>query len=324
MNRRNAVAAIATFTVALFPCREATAQSPAAARSIRIVVPAPPGGPTDAQARALAIELAKILDASVVVDNKPGAAGLIGSAEVSKARPDGATLLYAPDFVITQSPHTLKKLQFDPFTGLTPIARGSDAPLVLLANMEVPVKSVAELLAYAKANKGQLSFASHGVGTGSHIYGEVLSKKHGLQLIHVPYKGTADAMADFLSNRVQIMFQSPSAIAQFAGKVRVLASAGPARNPLLPDVPTMAEAGFPGFEMGGWVGMFGPGGMSPALVAELNVAINKALQQPAIAAMWKTQGFAVVNEPSAGISGMLKRDHDKWGVYFKDAGIEPQ
>jgi tripartite-type tricarboxylate transporter receptor subunit TctC len=329
MNRRNSTAVI---TALLLLSQTAFSQTAAPAASsgiaglknIRLVVPFTAGGTTDVQARALALELAKIVNVPVVVDNKPGASGAIAGAEVSRSKADGATLLYSPDMIVTQTPHMVKKMAFDPFTGLSPIARAADAPPVLLANLDMKVNTVAELVAYAKANPGKISYASYGTGTGSHIYGEVLAKNAGLQMTHIPYKGSADAMTDFLTNRVQIMFQAPSVINQFPGKMKVLATAGDSRNPMLPDVPTMQELGFPGFEMGGWVGVFGPGGMAPSLVNELNAAINQALQQPSIAPIWKQQGFALMNGPAAPIATILKNDHDKWGKYFRDVGIQPQ
>lgn len=299
-------------------------QASALPKMVRIVVPAGAGGPTDTQARLLAQELQRILGISVVVDNKPGASGLIGSAEVARAPSDGTTLLYAPDYVVTQAPHALKKMAFNPFTDLTPIARTADLAPVLLAGTQAPFSTVSELIKYAKTHPGEVSFASWGTGTGSHLYGEILGKRNDLQLTHVPYKGTADAMNDLLNNRVQFSFQPPSVVFQYPGKLKVLATAGTKRNPLLPELPTLHELGFRGFEMGGWVGFYGPGKMQPALVQKLNAAINQALGRPAVRAMWETQGCVVVQEPSEGIAAMLRRDSATWGKYFKEVGLEPQ
>ena len=278
----------------------------------------------DTQARLLGRELSSILGNAVVVDNKPGAAGLIGGAEVARSGADGSTLLYSADYVVTQSPHALKKMAFDPFKDLKPIARAADTVPVLVTSKQAPFQTLAELIAYARANPAKVSFASWGTGTGSHLYGEILGRRQDLQLIHVPYRGVVEAMTDVLANRVGFTFQPPAVLTQYAGKINALATAGSGRNPMFAEIPTFGELGLPGFEMGGWIGFFGPGGMSQSLVEQLNTAINTALSRAAVAAMWKEHGCVVVREPASGISAMLRSDAARWGEYFKEVGLQPQ
>ena len=292
--------------------------------TIRIVVPATAGGTVDTQARLLARELSPILGVTIVVDNKPGAAGLIGGAEVARSVADGSTLLYTADYVVTQSPHGLKKMAFDPFMDLKPIARAADTVPVLVASKQAPFQTLAELITYARANPGKVSFASWGTGTGSHLYGEILGRRHDLELIHVPYRGVVEAMMDLLANRIGFTFQPPAVLTQYVGKINALATAGTVRNPMFADIPTFRELGLPGFEMGGWVGFFGPGRMAEPLVEQLNMAINAALSRPAVATMWKEQGCVVVREPAARIGAKLRSDASTWGRYFKEVGLHPQ
>jgi tripartite-type tricarboxylate transporter receptor subunit TctC len=179
---------------------------PKPGKPVRIIVGFAAGGPTDTQARALAQEMAKVLNTTVIVENKPGASGGIGAMEVARAEPDGQTLMYISDGVVTQNPHTLKSVQYDPFRDFTPIAQLTAGGVVLVVHPSVPSGTLQEFIAYGKAHPGQLAYASFGTGTVSHIYGEVLRLNTGMDIVHVPYKGSADALKDLLTGRVQLMF----------------------------------------------------------------------------------------------------------------------
>ena len=293
-------------------------------KSIRIIVPGGAGGPIDVQARVLAQELQPLLGTSIYVENKPGAAGLIGGGEVARAAPDGATLLYSPDYIVTQAPHALKRMSFDPYTGLVPIARVSELAPVLLAGKAAPFSTLPEMLADAKAHQDEVSYASWGTGTGAHIYGEILAKRNGVRFTHVPYKTSGDAMTDVLTNRVQFTFQPPAVALQYPGKINAIATAGVVRNPSFPQTPTFLELGQPGFEMGGWLGFYAPKGISADLVKVLHAAINEATTKASVKAMCGVQGCLLVHEPTEGITEKLRKDAGKWGAYFAELGIEPQ
>ena len=248
MNRR-AVLALAVLAATGSRAAGAGPAFPKPGKPVRIIVGFAPGGPTDTQARTLAQEMGKLLPVPVIVENKPGASGGIGAMEVARAEPDGHALMYISDGVVTQNPHTLKSVQYDTFRDFTPIAQTTAGGVVLVVHPSIPVGSLAEFVAYAKAHPGTLSYASFGTGTVSHIYGEVLRMNTGIDIVHVPYKGSADALKDLLAGRVQMMFDSPSTAAQYTkdGRLKLLGSAGEKRRSLMPDVPTLLELGLPGF-----------------------------------------------------------------------------
>ncbi|EJL73455.1 hypothetical protein PMI12_03429 [Variovorax sp. CF313] len=218
---------------------------PVRGKPIRIVVGFTAGGGTDAQARIVAQKLGEVLDTSVIVDNKPGASTMLAANEVSRAQPDGYTLLYAPSSTMAQNPHTFAQVPYDPFKDFTAISMGGRGPLVLSLSTSVPVNNVKELVAYVKAHPDKVSYASFGAGTSSHIYGEAFVKKTGIDAVHIPYKGGSDAAKDLIGGRVQYMFDSASSaiITASTGKVKILAVAANARIAALPDVPTFAEQG---------------------------------------------------------------------------------
>jgi tripartite-type tricarboxylate transporter receptor subunit TctC len=324
MKRRTALAAFPALAASALPAFSQIADS----RPIRIVLPAPAGGPIDAQARALAQELAKLLETSVVVDNKPGAATLLGSAEVARAAADGRTLLYTTDQSVTQAPHTLIKPPFDAQKDLTPVMRTALLTFVLLTHPSVPGHSVAELVAYARQNPGKLSYASYGAGSPPHVFGEMLAKVANIDVTHIPYKGVADAVADMISGRVQFTFNSPALVSQYVttGKLKVIGATGERRSRLLPEVPTMLEQGFAGFETTSWVALFVPAGARGDTVQRLRDAVAVALRQPAIAALWRQQAFDFPpqDETLAQARQILQRDYAKWGGFIRDVGVQPQ
>lgn len=299
---------------------------PKPGKVIRIIVGFAPGGPTDTQARVLAQEMSKVLGTSVIVENRPGASGSIGALEVARAEPDGHALMYISDGVLTQNPHTLKAVKYDPFRDFTPVAQLTAGGVVLVMSPSVPANSLKELIAYGKAHPGTLSFASFGTGTVSHIYGEVLRQATGMDLVHVPYKGSADALKDLLAGRVQLMFDSPSTAAQYAkdGRLKIIGSAGEKRRALMPDVPTLLELGLPGFELRGWNGLFGPAKMSDAVLNKLHASVATASRSKAFQDALVTMAFDPVDETPAQIAKVLRRDYDRWGQYIRQAHIQPE
>jgi tripartite-type tricarboxylate transporter receptor subunit TctC len=324
MDRRTFLPFAAT---AILAPRSAWAQSfPKPGKPVRIIVGFAAGGPTDTQARALANEMAKVLNATVIVENKPGASGGIGAMEVVRAEPDGHTLMYISDGVVTQNPHTLKSIQYDPFRDFTPIAQLTAGGVVLVVHPSIPSGSMQEFIAYGKAHPGQLSYASFGTGTVSHIYGEVLRLNTGMDIVHVPYKGSADALKDLLTGRVQMMFDSPSTGAQYAkdGRLKILGSAGEKRRSLMPDTPTLLELGLPGFEIRGWNGLFGPAGMSNGVLQPLYAAVATASRTKTFRDLLVTLAFDPVDETPAQFAKVVRRDYDRWGVYVRRANIKPE
>ncbi|MGJ7498040.1 Bug family tripartite tricarboxylate transporter substrate binding protein [Variovorax sp. RT4R15] len=298
---------------------------PLSTKPIKIIVPYPSGGPTDAQARVLAKELSSAMSVVVIVDNRPGAGGAIGAAEVSRAPADGYTLLYTVDGLVTQTPHVMKSFPIDALKGLTPIARAAKGSFALLARPDLPAQSMSAFVTYAKANPRKLTFASAGIGTGSHIYGEVLNQVAGIDLVHVPYKGSAAALLDLLGGRVDIMFDSPMTAMNYArdGRLMLLAAAAPQRFSQFPDVPTLTEVGLKGFEQGSWLGLFGPGNLDPKALAALKQGMGKVTRS----AVWKDTVQAMALEPISeeadnAFAAAVKSENERWRGYIIKAKIQ--
>ncbi|MGJ7531460.1 Bug family tripartite tricarboxylate transporter substrate binding protein [Variovorax sp. GB1P17] len=322
---RRAITGLALTSLAL-TVRNAWAQAfPKTGKPVRIIVGFAAGGPTDVQARVLAQEMAKVLGSPVIVENRPGASGTIGAMEVARAEPDGHTLMYISDGVLTQIPHTLKAVPYDPLRDFTPVAQTTAGGVVLVMHPSMPAANVQEFIAYGKANPGKLAYASFGTGTISHIYGEVLRQNTGIDIVHIPYKGSADALKDLLVGRVQIMFDSPSTAAQYAkdGRLKILGSAGERRRSLMPDTPTLLELGLPGFEIRGWNGIFGPAHLPEPVLATLYAAVSTASRGKPFRDALVSMTFDPVDETPAQFEKVVKRDYDRWGVYVKRANIKP-
>jgi len=323
LQRRTFLAALAAPALAA-PALPAFAQAfPQAGKTLRVLVGYAAGGPTDTQARVLSQELGKALGLTVIVENKPGATGMIAAQELIRSAPDGYTLLYTIDGPMTQNPHTLKT-PYDVFRDFTPLSRATIGGVVLTLHPSVPARNAKELVAYAKANPGKLSFASFGTGSVSHIYGEVLAQNQGLDLVHVPYKGSADALKDLLAGRVQIMFDSPATSAAFVkeGKIHVIGSAGDTRRKLMPELPTLLEQGLPGFELRSWNGFFGPAKMPPAVADKLRQAMAEARRSAAFTDALKLMYSDTVDETPEQFEKALRTDYDRWGAYIQKLGIK--
>ncbi|CAN7771013.1 tripartite tricarboxylate transporter substrate binding protein [Pseudorhodoferax sp. LjRoot39] len=324
MHRRHFMSLAAAASLPLVTSTAAAQDFPKAGKPIRIVVGFAAGGPTDTQARALALEMGKILAVPTIVENKPGVSGGIGAVEVARAHPDGHTLMYISDGVVTQNPHTLRSVPYDALRDFTPIAQLTAGGVVLVMHPSVPANTPQEFIAYGKAHPGKLAYASFGAGTISHIYGEVLRQNTGIDIVHVPYKGSADALKDLLAGRVQIMFDSPSTAMQYAkdGRLKILGSAGEKRRALMPDTPTLLEQGLPGFEIRGWNGLFAPAGMSPQVLQKLHAAVAQASRTATFQSLLATLAFDPVDETPAQFASVVQRDFDRWGSYIRRTGIK--
>jgi tripartite-type tricarboxylate transporter receptor subunit TctC len=299
---------------------------PIKGKPIRILVPFPPGGGTDAQARIVAQKVGDVLGATIVVDNRPGASTMLAASEVARAVPDGHTILYAPSSTMAQNPHTLAQVSYDPFKDFTPISLGGRGPLVLMISTSVPANNVRELIAYIKAHPGHVSYASFGTGTSSHIYGEVFVKQTGTDAVHVPYKGGSDAAKDLIGGRVQYFFDSASSaiITASTGKAKIIAVAAASRIDALPDVPTMNEAGVPGLDLPSWLGFYGPAKMPAATVNTLNAALTKVLAMPEVKEFYRKGGYEAGGSTPEEFAKLTRTTYDRWGILVQQIGLTKQ
>ena len=297
---------------------------PIVGKPLRIVVPFPPGGQTDIQARALAAKLAASLGVPVLVENKPGAATIIGAQEVVKALPDGHTLLYTISVTASQNPHLYSKLPFDPLKDLTPLMLAAKTSTVMMVSADAPYSTVQEFVAYAKANPGRVNYGSFSAGSSSHLNGELLKQATDIDMIHIPYKGTADASMALLGGHIQMMFDGPTtAIANAkGGKVKILGYVDKNRLGVLPDVPTMAEAGVPGMDLAGGMQFFGPAGLPPEVIIKVNTALVGAMRQPDIVKLFTDGGTEVVAGSPEDHAAMVRDQHQRWGVVIRKLGLK--
>ena len=289
---------------------------------VTIIVPFAAGGTTDILARVVAQGLSTELGQQVVVDNRAGAGGNIGGQMVARAPADGYTLFMGTVGTQAINAALYKNMTFDPVKDLAPLTRVANVPNLLVANPAQPFKNVKELIAYAKANPGKLNFGSSGNGSSIHLSGELFKSMTKVDMQHVPYRGSAPAMTDLLGNQVAIMFDNmPSAIQHVrSGKLRPLAVTTAKRSPELPDVPTIAEAGVPGYEATSWFGMLAPAGTPPAVITRLNAAIVKVLAQPAVKKKIEEQGAEVVSETPAQFAAFIQSESVKWSKVVKESG----
>lgn len=293
-------------------------------RPIRLVVPFSPGGAVDALARLIAQPLAARLGQPVVVYNRGGAGGSIGMDEVAKSPPDGYTLLLVHSG-LTYMPGIYRQLPFDPVKDFDGIVVAVSGLYVLAVNLDLPVKSVAELIAYAKANPGKLSYGSAGIGSSLHLAGELFKRDTGVDIVHVPYKGPADAATDLIGGRIQMMFGPPVTILPLAqaGKIRALAVTSAKRSALAPELPTVADT-LPGFEVVGWYGLAAPAGTPKAVIARLNAETSQLLQSPDLIAQLRPLGYELMGGTPDEANARIKSDVVRWTKIIHDAGIQPQ
>jgi tripartite-type tricarboxylate transporter receptor subunit TctC len=292
--------------------------------AIRLVVPFPAGGTTDILARAAAQKLTETLGQSVVVDNRPGAGGNIGSELVAKAAPDGYTLLMGTVGTHAINPSLYTKMPYDHIKDFVPVVLVAGVPNVLVVNPSLPINSVADLIKLAKAKPGTINFASSGSGTSIHLSGELFKTMAGVDMTHVPYKGSAPALQDLMGGQVQIMFDNlPSSLALIkAGKLRAIAVTSLKRAPALPDVPTIAESGLPGFEASSWFGILAPAGTPAPIVAKINAEVNKWLQSPDAKEQLLAQGAEAAGGSPEQFVAHIRAETDKWAKVVKASGAK--
>jgi tripartite-type tricarboxylate transporter receptor subunit TctC len=282
-------------------------------RPIRLIVPYGPGGVTDINARTLATRLGEILGQSVVVDNRAGGASIVGSDAVAKAKPDGYTLLLTSTALAAN--HILfKKIPYDPVKDLMPVSFVSTVPTVLVVHNQVPAQNLKELVQLARAKPETMNYGSAGNGSGNHLTTEVFLNTTGLKVQHIPYKGGGAVMADLVAGQVTFVFAVlPTALPFItSGKLRALAVSSSQRNPALPDVPTVAESGYPGFNVAEWVGVFAPAGTPAAIIDKLNAAIHQTLKHPDVVARFKSLGAEIVGGPPSNLDTYFRAEVNKW------------
>lgn len=287
---------------------------------VTVVVAFSAGGTTDILARLISKHLSDEYKQSFVVENRPGAGGNIGTAHVVNSAPDGYTLIVDSVGPIAINP-TLFKLKYDPLTDLVPIVQIADVPNVLVVNPAVGAKNIKDLVAQIKANPGKFNYSSTGVGTSSHLSGYMMGKEGGLDITHVPYKG-ADALNDLLAGRVQFMFATIPSVHSLisAGKLKALAVSSLHRSRSLPDVPTMDESGFKGFQAGSWFGFFAPKGTPDAVVRKLNASVNRIIKLPDIAKQMVHEGADPVGGTPEEYKAFIKSEHDRWKTIVIESG----
>ncbi len=315
LNRRRLLAGAAALSA--LPLWAQTSDYPS--RPVRVIVAFTAGGTTDIIARAVGQKLGDRLKQNFVIDNKPGGGGNIGTEMAAKAPPDGYTLIVNSVGPIAVNPTLYKKLNINPLVDLMPIVQVADVPNVLVVHPSVPAKTIDEFVAYAKSKPGQLNYGSTGIGTSSHLSGYMLSKRVGIETTHVPYKG-ADALSDLLAGRLQFMFATiPSVIQHIqAGKMRAIAVTSAKRSRSMPDVPTVIEGGFPGFEAGSWFGYFAPKSTPPAVIATLNKAVNDVL--PSLEAQLVREGADPVGGSPEQFAQFVQKEFEKWRLVVRESG----
>ena len=294
-------------------------------RPIRLIIPFPPGGSNDVVGRLIAKVLSEKIGQQVFVDNRGGAGSIIGTEALSKATPDGYTLgIVSIAFAVNPALHN--PLPYDPVKSFEPVSILATGPNVLVVNPELPVKSVKELIALAKQKPGELNYASAGIGSFQHLGGELFKLESGVNIVHVPYKGGGPAMQDVVAGHVKIMFSSLIQTTPLikAGRLRPLGIGGTKRSPVLPDVPTIAEAGVPGYAANNWWGIFAPVGTPKPIVEKLYKDIQRSLQSPEMLKEFELEGAAPVTMTPAEFADFVKAEIAKWGKVVKAGNIKAQ
>ena len=318
------IAAFAGMTIAVFTGMTALAQS-YPSKPIRIVVPYPPGGFNDTLGRTLAAKFTESWGQPAIVENKPGANTLIGSDFVAKSAPDGYTLLIVA-FPFAVTPSLIKNMPYDTLKDFAPVVLAAQSPNILVVNPDLPVKSVGELIALAKAKPDSLSYASTGNGSSNHISMELFKSLAGVKLVHIPYKGSAPAVTDLLGGQVQVMFDNaPNVMPQVkAGRLRALGQSGLTRSSVAADLPTVAEAGVPGYEVMVWFGLVAPAGTPREVVMKLNGEVLKILAMPDVRERFLAQGVEPMGSTPEQFGEHIRAQMAKWGKVVRDAGVQAE
>lgn len=329
MNRSSSI--IHHFVLVLLGAASLGAVMPASAqqypvRPVRFVVPFAPGGSTDTLARTIGVKLAGALGQQVVVDNRPGANGDIGMMIVARAPADGHTIVLGYIANLAIAPSLYAKMPYDPVKDFTPVTQLASSPNVLVAHPSVPAGNLKELIALAKAKPGQVNFASAGVGSIGHLTGELLNNLAGVKMVHIPYKGSGQAITDLLGGNVQLMFSGFSSTLSHirSGRLRALAVTGAQRSPAAPDVPTIAESGFPGFEATAWYGVLAPAGTPKAVVLRLHDDVVKALRDPDVDKRLAGLGFEIAGTAPEQFAAYIRSEIKKWAKAVAASGAKPE
>ena len=302
------------------------AQDKYPSKPITWICPYAAGGNADSRSRQVAKAMSAILGQPIIIENRAGAGGNIGTEAIARGKPDGYTIGMGNFAPLAVNHALFKKLNFDPANDIVPIGLIEKGPLILMVRNDSPYKSVKDIVAAAKANPGKLSYASGGIGGSHHLSGALLENAAGIDLIHAPYKSGAAGATDLMGGQVQMMFeQMYSAMPAIkGGRLRALAITSKTRSPLLPDLPTMAEQGFPAIEVLNWQGLIAPKGISPELVKTLNAALNKALQDPEVKEKILSQGNEMGGGTPEVFAALIKAEAPRWGKVVRDAKIEPE
>ena len=316
---RRAAAALLTLATAA-----AVQAFPLAGKPVRIIVPFPPGGQTDIQARMMAQRMQAALGVPVLVDNKPGASTILGTQELVRSAPDGHTLLYTISVTAAQNPHLFSKLPYDAAKDLTPVMFVARSSTVLTVPAAAPYSTLRELVAYAKANPGKLNFGSFSLGSTSHLVAEMLKQQAGIDMVHVPFKGSADATVALIGNHVQLLFDGPTTAINNAkaGKVKMLAVTDSKPYAALGNLPTMAEAGVPGIDVPGGMQLFGPGRMPADVVAKVNAAVAAALKSPEVEKLFIDGGTEILASSAEEHARSVAEQSERWGAVIRKLGIK--
>jgi tripartite-type tricarboxylate transporter receptor subunit TctC len=296
------------------------------ARPIQLVVTVPPGGAADFIARIIAAKLADALGQSVIVVNRGGAAGTTAAAGVAKSQPDGYTLLLNTISTHGIGPHLYANLPYDPVKDFAPVILAARLPLIMTVTAQLPARSVADVIALAKARPGQLAFASSGTGGAPHLSGELFKALAGIDILHVPYRGSGPAVVDLVAGRVAIMFDAAPSLLPFvlSGQLRPLAAASRQRHRLLPDTPTFAELGYARMDISLWYGVVAPAATPPAIVQRLNAELAGILDMADVRKSFADQGADVGGGSPAAFDAFMRDEQARWGAVVKDAGLKPE
>jgi tripartite-type tricarboxylate transporter receptor subunit TctC len=295
-------------------------------RPIRVVVPAAPGSTSDVLFRVLGAQLGKQMGVSVVIEDKPGGSFVLGTMDIVRSAPDGYTVGYGNVTTFAINPVMLKTIPYDPVKDITPIATVLQVRNLMVVAENSPFKSVSDVIAYAKTNPGKLSVGSGGTGSTGHLSGELFKAMTGTSMVHVPYKSGVQSANDLIGGQVDLMFENVSIVGPLVkgGKLRALGYTGPSRSNVFPDVPTIAEAGVPGYEMSAWGGLIGPANLPDHIVKRLEVELKKALAQPEVIERFKSLGVDMDFRPSADFRQQIQSEGPKWADIVKASGANNQ
>jgi tripartite-type tricarboxylate transporter receptor subunit TctC len=323
ITRRKLFAASAILTLApTLPARADTHDKSWPTRPVRLIVPFPPGGGTDAIGRILGARLTEMWGQQMIIENRGGAGSNIGAEAAARAAPDGYTIFFAA-FPLATNRFIYPTLAYDPVADFAPVTLICTFPNVLLVPNASPVKSVAELLAYAKANRGDVTFGSAGIGTSLHLSGELFMRMAGVEMTHIPYRGAGPALTDLIGGRLTMMFSTAASATPHVrgGRLRALAVSSAKRFSAAPELPTVAEAGVPGFDVSSWYALFAPVKTPPAIVQNMNAAAVAVLREPQIQQKLEGLGLEVVGSTQQELAAFLQAEMDKWGPVIRGAGI---